>query len=539
MAEVNRHSLEAKELALKEMLARAKAEDSFYEFCKQAWPLVEGDNPFVESWASGAICEHLQAVIERQIRFLIVNAPPRIGKSTILSVFLCPWAWIKHGDERLLYSSYSHNLSMRDSVRARRVIQSDWYQRRWGKEFSLIDDQNTKIKFDNTKSGTRMCTSQNSGTTGEGGSLLILDDPNAASDMNSDVVRESRNLWYDSTWSTRMNNPKRDCRIIMQQRIHEKDITGHVIANDTDGIYTKLILPLEYESNRKCKTIILPSTNGKVWEDPRKVEGELLVPERVGPIELAQLKAGLGSQYRIAGQLQQRPAPEEGGILKKHWFKWWKFSAVPKLEHTIQSWDTALGEKDSDAFSCCTTWGLFLDESQAMNVILLSIWRDKLEYPELRKMAQRLYRNYLDDELLKPKASNIRNTPDVVLVESKSSGINLIQDFMRAGIVATKFDPSRHGDKIGRIRSVSHFIEAGRVWLPAKPPDYTRLRDWADVALHQFGMFPAAESRDIVDTLSQVLIRLRDSGYLTNPLDAGMFSNQPSSQKQKSKRAYY
>jgi predicted phage terminase large subunit-like protein len=537
--EVKRNSIEAKELALKEMLARAKAEESFYEFCKQAWHLIEGDNPFVESWASGAICEHLQAVIERQIRFLIVNAPPRIGKSTILSVFLCPWAWIEHCDERFLYSSYSHNLSMRDSVRARRIIQSDWYNRRWGSQYNLIDDQNTKIKFDNTKSGTRMCTSQNSSTTGEGGSLLILDDPNAASDMNSDVVRESRNLWHDSTWSTRMNNPKRDCRIIMQQRIHEKDITGHVISNDIDGMYTKLILPLEYESSRKCKTIILPSTKGKIWEDPRKLEGELLVPERIGPIELAQLKSGLGSQYRIAGQLQQRPAPEEGGILKKHYFKWWKMSAPPKIEHTIQSWDTALGEKDDHCYSCCTTWGLFYDETKTMNLILLAMWRGKLEYPELRKLAQRLYRNYLDDDIHKPKPSNIKNVPDVVLIEGKSSGLNLIQDFMIAGITATKFNPDKYGDKIGRVRSVSHLLEAGRVWVPAQPPDYHRLRDYADILVTQAATFPAAESRDLVDTMTQVMLRLRDSGYLTNPLDASMFSNQPKDTLRKSKRAYY
>lgn len=365
------------------------------------------------------------------------------------------------------------------------------------------------------------------------------DDANSASDMFSDAVRESRNNWLDSTWSTRLNDAKTGCRINIQQRLHETDVTGHIMANDDTKSWTHLILPMEYVGARKCKTIILPSTNGKVWCDPRTKEGELLFPERIGMVELAQLKQDIGNQYAISGQLGQNPSPEEGGILKKHWFKWWKFSGSPKLEHVIQSWDTALGERDSDAFSCCLTFGLFYDESKTMNIILLSMWRDKLEYPELRKMAQRLYRNYLDDDINNPKPSNVKNVPDVVLVESKSSGINLIQDFMRAGIFATRFDPSRAGDKIGRVRSVSHFIEAGRVWLPAKPPDYTKLRDWSAIALHQFGMFPAAESRDIVDCLSQVLIRLRDSGYLTNPLDAGMFSNQPADAPERKRREGY
>ena len=528
----------AKVAAAKEMLLRQQAEDSFYEFVKQCWPLVEGTNPFVGGWAIQAICEHLQAVMTRDIRFLIINAPPRTGKSTILSVMFAAWVFLHNTHERFLYSSYSHNLSMRDSVRCRRIIESDWYQLRWGDKFCLLEDQNTKIKFDNDKSGYRMCTSQNSTATGEGGSILILDDPNNAQDLQSDVVLESRNLWYSGTWSTRMNDATRDCRIIMQQRLSEKDISGFVMDNDTEKMWTRLILPMEFESQRRCKTIMLPGTD-KVWEDPRKVEGELLCPDRFGPIELAQLKAALGSQYRIAGQLQQRPAPEEGGIIKKHWYKWWKYSLPPKIEHVIQSWDTALGAKDDNCFSACTTWGLFLDDHKMMNLILLSLWRGKLEYPELRQMAQNLYRDYNYDPVKRPTPIDKKCVPDVVLVECKATGESLIQDLHRAGIMATRFNPDRHGDKIMRVRLITHFIESGRVWLPAKPPDYTRLRDYADLMMSQASVFPAAESRDLVDTMTQVLLRLRDSGYLTNPLDATMFSNQPNENRQKTKRAYY
>lgn len=162
-----------KELAVKELLARQKAEDSFYEFVKQAWPIIEGDNPFVEGWCLAAICEHVQAVVERKIRFLNVNCPPRLAKSTLVSVMLCAWTWLRAPNERFLYSSYSHNLSMRDSVRCRRVIQSDFYQRRWADRFTIIEDQNTKIRYDNDKGGFRMSVSQNSSTTGEGGSILV------------------------------------------------------------------------------------------------------------------------------------------------------------------------------------------------------------------------------------------------------------------------------------------------------------------------------------------------------------------------------
>lgn len=465
-----------------------------------------------------------------------------VHNSTILSVALCPWAWLKNPRERFLYSSYAQRLSERDSVRSRRVIESDWYQLRWGNKIKLRPDQNTKIKFENDLTGYRMCTSQNSTATGDGGSILILDDPNNAQDLQSEIMLESRLLWYSGTWSTRMNDPVNDCRIVMQQRISEKDISGYILSHDDDNLWTKLILPMEFESNRRCKTIILPSTNGKVWEDPRQIEGEILNPERIGPIELAQLKQGLGSQYRIAGQLQQRPAPEEGGILKAAWFKWWKFSVPPKIEHVIQSWDTALGAKDENCFSACTTWGLFLDENKLMNVILLSLWRGKVEYPELRRIAQALYQDYNYDKDKRPNPIDKKCVPDVVLVESKSSGISLIQDLMRAGIAATKFDPDKHGDKIVRVRLISHFIEGGRVWLPAKPPAYTQLRDYGELLAHQAKLFPAAESRDLIDTMTQVLLRLRDSGYLNSKVDDNMFSNTVSSRnpnRTKEKRPYY
>ena len=522
---------------LEEIVQRRKAEESFYEFVKQAWHIVEGNNPFVDGWAIGAICEHIEAVVRREIRFLNINIPPRMGKSSIVSVMLCAWTWIEKSNERFLYSSYSHNLSMRDSVRCRRVITSEWYQTRWGDRFELIDDQNTKVRYDNDRGGFRMSVSQNSSTTGEGGSILVTDDANAASDMYSDNVRESRNNWLDSTWSTRLNDPKTGCRINIQQRIHEHDATGHINANDTGHNYINLVLPMEFEEARRCKTIILPSSNGQVWTDPRTKEKELLFPERIGPQELEQLKSGLGDQYAISGQLQQNPAPAEGGMIKKQWFKWWKFSHPPKIDHVIQSWDTALGEKDKNCFSACTTWGLFLDDHNIMNLILLSLWRGKLEYPELRKMAVRLHNNYLDDDFDDPVKSDARNVPDVVLIEAKSSGISLIQDFLRAGIIATKFNPDKFGDKIGRVRLITHILENGRVWLPAKPPGFIRLRDYADLLMTQCSIFPAAESRDLVDTMTQAILRLHASGYLNNATDTELFGE--SNEADQTRRPYY
>ena len=507
------------EALLKELEDRENAEKSFHQFVRQSWHTYEGDTPFVNGWHIGAVAEHMEAVALGQIRNLIINVPPRSSKSSIVAVAFPAWVWIHKPSKQFLYSSYSANISIRDSVKCRRLIESPWFQARWGKVFKLVGDQNTKSRFINNKSGYRIATSTGGTVLGDGANFLICDDPNGALETNSDTKRESTNNWFDQGWSTRLNDSKVDCKIVVQQRLHEGDISGHIMKNDDSNSWTKLILPMEYESSRKCRTIILPSTNGKVWEDPRDVDGELLCPERTGEEELKKLKQDLGSQYTISGQLQQRPSPEEGGIIKKTWFKWWKHSRPPQIEHIILSVDTALEAKEMNAYSAALTLGLFKDDYGIMNLMLLSMMRAKLEYPELRKLIQRMALDYRDDCLERPIRPDGAHKPDVVLIEAKASGISLIQDLMRAGIIATRFDPTKHGDKVQRVRLITHLLENGKVWVPAKPPDYTKLRPFADLFTEQCGLFPNSESRDIVDCLTQCLLRLSSSGWLVNTYD--------------------
>lgn len=142
------------------------------------------------------------------------------------------------------------------------------------------------------------------------------DDPNSASDSTSQIKLENVNRWFDQVFSTRLNNPKKDVRIVVQQRIHEKDMSGHIMANDDANEWVKLILPMEFEEKRRSRTVVLPSTNGQIWEDPRIKEGQLLTQDRFSIKEINRYKQDLGS-YGYAGQYQQRPAPEEGGIIKK------------------------------------------------------------------------------------------------------------------------------------------------------------------------------------------------------------------------------
>ncbi len=492
------------------------AEDSFYEFAKQAWPIVSGNKPFYDGWYLQAICEHLQAVNRRQIKNLLVNMPPRHLKSSLISVMWIAWTWIATPNEQFMCSSYSSAISNRDSRYCRRLIESNWYQERWGHIFKLDKDQNTKHRFDNSKQGYRIATSTGGSSTGDGGSVLICDDGNNAKDVESDAQRDNTLDWWDNVWSTRLNNINTDCMVNVQQRLHEKDITGHILSNDLDGDWVQLILPLEFEKARRSKTIILPSSGGKVWQDPRTKEGEILCPSYITSKGLDRLKKNLKTETRIAGQLQQRPRAAEGDLIRRGWFQWWKHESPPPVIQTIQSWDTALSTNKSACYSACTTWGLFYDEKDHINLILLSAYRGQVGYPELRAIAKRLFFDYRDDgnSVIKPDG---HHQPDYVLVESKSSGISLLQDFSAAGITAFGFNPDKYGDKTARVQIITHLLEAGRVWVAAKPPNYTQLFGTADQFVESCVSFPA--ERDYVDSMVQVLLRLQASRWLRNPDD--------------------
>jgi predicted phage terminase large subunit-like protein len=497
------HNLE--EIAA-EILERRAAAKNLHSFIGQAWPWVEGTKPFVDGWHIKAIAEHLEALKNGDIRRLLINIPPRCCKSTILSVMLPAWWWISSPEEQFLYVSYSMGLSMRDSVKCRRIIESPWYQARWGSIYQLAGDQSTKIRFDNTKLGYRIATSVDGTLTGEGGSVLICDDPNNVRD-NTDNALESTIEWFTQVFSSRMNDPKTGKMLVIQQRCSEKDISGHILSNDKDG-WTHLCLPLKYESERKCYTIPLLSTNGKPWEDPRKKEGESLWMNRMGPKEIAQLEKDLQSEYAIAGQLQQRPAPAEGGIIKKAWFKLWPaHRPFPEFEFVIQSYDTAFTEKTQNDPTACSVWGVFKSEGRWC-VLLLDCWEEWLEYPQLKRKVIEEYNSMYGDP---PRGV------DMILIEDKGSGIALRRDLQQSGLPARAYNPGK-ADKIQRMNMVSYLVENGLVYLPESDKEERRgkPRSWVDPFVEQLTMFPNSKRDDWADTFSGCLWILKDMSLIAD-----------------------
>lgn len=451
----------------------ALAERSLYQFVRQAWSTVEPE-AFVGGWHIQAICEHLEAVTRGQIRNLLINVPPRYTKSTTVSVMWPAWEWGPAGmpQTRWLFSSYAGPLSIRDSVKCRRVLQSQWYQQHWGKQFFLLGDQNAKERYDNDKGGYRIATSVGGAATGEGGNRIVADDPHNINTVESDVIRNGVLDWWDQVMSTRVNDPVNSAKVIIMQRSHHEDLAGHLEAG---GQYERLILPAEFEPSRRCVTSI-------GFKDPRKKEGELLWPERYNAKELAKLKLELGS-YATAAQLQQRPSPEAGGIFKRHW--WQFYTMMPQdLDFIFQSWDMSFKDVRASSFVSGQVWGI-----KGSNRYLLDQIHERLGFTDTLKAFLRLTARW-------PAAV-------AKYIEDKANGtavIDTVKDHV-PGVIAISPTESKQA----RAFAITPECEAGNVWLP-----HPSICNWIDGFIEELAQFPNSAYNDQVDACTQALMQSRN-----------------------------
>lgn len=316
------------------VLEQQLAEKYLDHYIRQAWHVVEPKEILCWNWHIDALNEHLIAVKEGQIKNLLINEPPRHMKSLQTSVFFPTWIWINDPSFRFLFSSYAQELSTRDSLKRRRLIQSNWYQERWSHKYLFVGDQNRKTRFENDLTGYQIATSVEGLGTGEGGDGIIVDDPHNVKQAESEVKREAVLTWWDEVMSTRLNNPKTGWKIIIMQRIHENDLSGHVLK---DGGYEHLCLPARYELENR-------STTSLHFMDPRTKEDEPLWKSRFDEPELKALEKEMSRRgpYAVAGQLQQRPTPRTGGMFETE-----KMEIIETLPHpnavlrTYRYWDKA------------------------------------------------------------------------------------------------------------------------------------------------------------------------------------------------------
>lgn len=553
-----------------------QCEAKLSRFIQNAWKYMD-PSPFKMGWPIEAVADHLEAVTRGDIKRLIINIPPRMGKSSITSVAFPAWTWAQRKISptsgpgvRFLFASYAFNLALRDSNSTRRLIRSPWYQENFGDRFKLLPDQNSKTRFDNDKGGSRLSTSVGSALTGEGGNIIVVDDPNNAKEAFSEAMIQQTIDWWDQALSTRLNDMKTGAFVVIQQRLGEEDLTGHILGKDV-GDWTHLCLPMRYEWRRHSCTWLGTKIDAKGNEidnwfnDPRGLddnkeplvevdedgnrfavdaeaeafleeerEGLLLWPERFGEREVRQLEADMGS-WTAAGQLQQRPEPKGGGVIKREWWQPWEGQNYPEMDMVIACLDTAYTEKTANDYSALTVWGVFSgqaarqaeryvkrDNSVADNVeaeakfdsalavkLKLNMANQYDSFPRVFLMYAWQVRLELH-ELVHKTASTCRKFKvDRLLIENKAAGYSVAQELRRLfgheDWAVQLVDPKGQ-DKLARLYSISHLFEEGLVHAP----DYK----WADEVITQVSQFPKGKHDDLVDTVSMGVKHLRDIGVL-------------------------
>lgn len=472
---------------------------TLHQYIPLCWPIVEPTQPFVGNWHIDAIAEHLTAVTYGQIQHLIINIQPRHMKSLTTSVFWMTWAWTKYPELRWLFSSYGESLSIRDSIKCRRIITHPWYETRFGHLFSLVDDQNQKTRFDNNKTGYRIATSVGGAATGEGGDIIVVDDPIKLEDAMSENKREEVIEWWDGSMSTRHNDAATGRTVIIMQRTHANDLAGHVMKKVDEGgrHYETLILPTEFEPNRKSITAL-------GWEDPRKKSGDLIWPERFSASFILSLKRELGP-YKASAQLQQNPSPTGGGIFKSGWWKFWQpkgwnlgpvpvindkgemenrpVEDLPTVSEMAQTWDMSFKSKEANSHVSGQVWGF-----QGSSCYLL--W-EVHEHLDIVETIQKLL--WLTE--LFPQAL-------AKLIEDKANGPAVMQILKNEIPGMIPVNPM--GDKVARAYAVQPLFWAGNVYLPH--PDMVDYA-WVRSYMEEFQLFPKGRS-DRIDAASQLLALL-------------------------------
>lgn len=450
---------------------------SFKAFVVAAWPIVEPTQPLVDNWHVDLLCSHLEGIEIHDWKRVyrrslgsgrhIINIPPGTLKSLLVSVLFPAWVWARRqGRGRFIVASYGSALSVRDNLRVRDLVTSDWYSRRF--QFELKEDQNNKTRYNTTSGGWRIATSVDGVGTGEHPDYFIVDDPLTAEQAESTNERDRANRWLDRTVSTR-GMTRGVTFILIMQRLHEEDCTGHLLKQ---GDVEHVCLPMRYLPTR-AKTADDPGYEADP-RDPRTEPGELLIPQLLDEEKVSKLERILGP-YATAGQLQQQPAPEGGGLFKREWFKDKILKVAPKkLRRCVRGWDTASTPKGGDY-----TVGVKIGETYDDVFVVLDVVRDQLSPAGVDALmlatAQR------DGDEVAQREEKEGGSSGKAVVEARAK---LLKGFDYSFVQIDK-------SKITRAKPFRSQCEAGNVYLVDGP--------WVEEYLRELCVFPTGKHDDQVD----------------------------------------
>lgn len=451
--------------------------ENLLSYVHAAWPILEPMQPFIAGRHTEAICEYLMAVQAGQIRRLIINIPPRSGKSMITSVLWPTWCWtLDGGTSKWLHWSYAVDLSQRDSINRKTVISSPWYREHWGHEVQLAQTPVRQDRFHLTGRGFSLIVSEKGGT-GEGGDYVVVDDPHSVSQALSDADRSRGVRFVRQTLFSRLNHRETGRMVIIMQRLHEEDVTGVLLES---GGWEHLCLESIAEKRR---TITLPMS-GRAFV---REEGDVLDPVRMPLPALARLKQDIGA-FAFAGQYQQQPAPAEGGLFPR---KCWNYyDALPSFDRKLISVDASFKDFATSDFVSIQAWGFL-----GPRCFLLDKITDHLGFDSTLEAIKGMAGKW-----------SIRD----LLIEDKANGSAILES-LRKQLRFTVIAVNPHGGKVARAYAISPEHAAGNILLPRA--------EWAQELVEQAAKFPNAAHDDDVDAMTQAINWARQHSYALGLVD--------------------
>ena len=452
----------------------------FLSFVKHVWP------DFIEGSHHKRIADKFNKLASGEIKRLIINMPPRHTKSEFGSYLLPAWMVGKNPKLKIIQSTNTTELSVRFGRKAKALIDSPEYQKVF--KTKLREDSQAAGKWETAQGGEYYAAGVGSAITGRGADLLIIDDPHSEQDAMNAQALERTYEWYTS--GPRQRLQPGGSIIVIMTRWNEKDLTGRLL-NAQKEVKADQWHVVEFPA-------IMPSGQ-PVWPEYWKLE------------DLESVKASIPLSKWNA-QYMQNPTSEEGALIKREWWRPWEHEELPPLEHVIQSYDTAFMKKQTADFSAITTWGVFRpSEDDPPNLILVDAVKARYEFPELRRVALEQYGYW---------------NPETVIIESKASGLPLTYELRKMGIPVINFTPSKGNDKHTRVNAVSPMFESGLIWAPKE-------MEFAQEVIEECAAFPYGDHDDLVDSMTQALMRFRQGGLISHPED---YIDEPVEPKQ---RTYY
>ena len=448
-----------------EKVKEEKVHQDFLTFVKSMWP------DFIQGSHHKKIADQFNRLAEGKINRLIINMPPRHTKSEFASFLLPAWMIGRNPKLKIIQTTHTTELAVRFGRKAKHLIDSPDYKRFF--KTTLREDSQAAGRWETDQGGEYFAAGVGSAITGRGADLLIIDDPHSEQDAMNPEALERAYEWYTSGPRQRLQPGGKI--VVVMTRWSLKDLTGSLIGAQK-GIKSDQWEVIEFPA-------ILPDEQ-PVWPEYWKLS------------ELESVKASLSIQKWNA-QWMQNPTSEEGSIIKRDWWQKWDKDYIPELYHVIQSYDTAFLKKETADYSAITTWGVFYpNPDSGPNLILLDAIKERLEFPELRRRALEQYHYW---------------KPESVVIESKASGLPLTYELRKMGIPVINFTPSKGNDKHSRINAVAPLFESGQIWAPEAA--------FAEEVIEECAAFPFGDHDDLVDSMTQALMRFRQGGFIEHPED--------------------